>query len=231
MALIGVKPCQYRADSVSYWYMTTPTRADTLERLTEVAGYQEGFFSAAQASAAGVDRYRLRRLADAGLVERDEKGIYRFTTHVPTDRAELWRAVIWPTVGRNPKDGPLPIGVLSHGSALEIYNVSTINPSKIDITVPKSFRVRRDVPSIYRLHYADFERSDLDQRDGLPVTSFYRTLIDLIVDGLDTQFVDEALANTATLLTPSQRDTLKALRSLDRRALDVVLRKLNTSRT
>ena len=202
-----------------------PTRASLIARLTDTAGYQEGFFSAAQAAAAGIDRYRLRRLVNAGLVERDVKGVYRFANYAPTERAELWRATLWPSVSRSTKKGQLPLGVLSHGSALELYNVTTINPNKIEVTIPKSFRVRREIPKLYRLHRADLNRDEIDRREGLPVTTLYRTLLDLITERREHQFVDEALANHG-ILTESQRQRLLALRALDEDVIENVLLKM-----
>lgn len=194
--------------------MAVPSRPVVLEELGRIASLQEGFFSAAQAQQAGIPGKRLARMVASGILDRDERGIYRFASYPDTENGELWRAVLWPGVSRSTKINELGKGVLSHGTALDLWNVSTINPSKIDITLPKSYRVRRTVPSVYRVHRADLAKSEITFIRGLPVTTLYRTLLDLIIDGQDRQFVDEAL-NNATMLSESDRAKLKALRAVD----------------
>jgi predicted transcriptional regulator of viral defense system len=109
---------------------------------------------------------------------------------------------------------PLGKGVLSYGTALDLWNVSTINPATIDITLPKSYRLRRVIPSIYRVHRADLAENEVTFIRALPVTTLYRTLLDLILAGRDQQFVDEALQNTS-MLSESDRTQLKALRIIN----------------
>lgn len=188
-------------------------RRNDLATLGDIAEGQEGYFAAAQAGAAGIDRHRLQRLARQGIIERDFRGIYRFPTYPLGDRAELWRAALWPSLGRRDV-----VGTLSHGTALSLYDVSTINPSRIDITIPRSVRLRRKVPKPYRLHFRDFEPSETTKLNGLPVTTLFRTLFDLMLDSSESQFVGEALENATQkgLLTSTEAKRLKALRGLDR---------------
>ena len=206
--------------------MATLSRATVLEEIGQIASLQEGFLSAAQAQQVGVPRKRLARLVASGILERDERGIYRFASYPDTERAELWRAVLWPTVERSTKMSALGKAVLSHGTALDLWNVSTINPATIDITLPKSYRLRRTVPSIYRIHRADLADNEITFIGGLPVTTLYRTLLDLIIDARDQQFVDEALNNTA-MLSESDRAQLKALRIVEPSRLKAISRRIS----
>jgi len=151
-------------------------------------------------------------MVTSGILERDKRGIYRFASYPDSEFAELWRAVLWPNVSRSTKINELGKGVLSYATALDLWNVSTINPSKIDITLPKKYRLRRTVPSVYRIHRADLVPKEVTFIRGLPVTTLYRTLLDLICDGREQQFVDEVLERT-DLLPESDRRQLKALRS------------------
>jgi hypothetical protein len=52
-----------------------PGSKDDLAALGETAERQEGYFSAAQAALAAVDRHRLQRLTGQGIIERDKRGI------------------------------------------------------------------------------------------------------------------------------------------------------------
>lgn len=187
-------------------------RRDDLARLGDIADGQEGYFSATQAADVGVDRHRLQRLAAQGIIERDARGIYRFPAYPIGDRAELWRASLWPSVGRADI-----LGTLSHGTALSMYDVSTINPSVVDITLPRSVRIRRAIPKTYRIHFRDFERGETTKIQGLPVTTLFRTLLDLILDSSEPQFVGEALEDAAKkgLLTSTEVKRLRALRDVD----------------
>jgi|SRR5579872_6274338 len=195
--------------------MQKPQRAARLDKLADIASIQEGFFSAVQAAEKGVDRFALQRLVQAGLLARGPRAVYRFASYPPTDRGELWEATLWPSVGKIQRDNRRLFGVLSHGSALELHAVSTINPSTIDLTLPRYYRVRRAAPSLYRLHFADLPPTDVVKTEqGLPITTLYRTLLDLIAERSQLQFVDEALERAKTL-TGSEIQKLRALRTLD----------------
>lgn len=92
---------------------------------------------------------------------------------------------------------------------------STVNPSAVHITVPRRLRLRRDAPHGVRIHRRDYESSDLTTVSGLPVTTLYRTLVDVIMDGNSLQFVDEVLkeSRTEALLTSTERRNVAAFRS------------------
>lgn len=186
------------------------TRKSDLEALGDIAELQEGYFSAADAALVGIDRHRLQRLVGQGIIKRDERGIYRLARYPHGDRAELWRAVLWPS-----RRGGI-LGTLSHGTALSLYEVSTINPSQIDIILPRALRIRRAIPREYRLRSGDYADSDMTRLFGLPVTTLYRTIFDLIVDSSESQFVAEALDNGQRrgVLTTKETQRLRALREL-----------------
>jgi predicted transcriptional regulator of viral defense system len=192
--------------------MAKRTAPDAIEALTELARAQDGLFSASQATAKGVDRHQLQRLVNQRLLERDQRGLYRLTPFPESEHAELWRAVLWPAIQR--AETP---AVLSDGTALSLYEVSTNNPSTIDITVPRRLRLRRDPPPGIRIRRRDYEDSDLTTVSGLPVTTLYRTLVDLIMDAAGLQFVDEALKDprARALLTSKELRNVGALRGMD----------------
>jgi predicted transcriptional regulator of viral defense system len=196
-------------------------RRDDLASLGEIAEGQEGYFSAAQAANAGIDRHRLQRLTAQGIIERDSRGTYRFPLFPIGDRAELWRAVLWPSLGRGDV-----LGTLSHGTALSLYDVSTINPSRIDITLPRSLRLRREVPRAYRVHFRDYDATETAKLNGLPATTLFRTLLDLILDSSESQFVSEALdsASKKGLLTSLEVNRLRAVQAVDPQLMARIIR-------
>jgi predicted transcriptional regulator of viral defense system len=188
---------------------------DALDVVVELAGSQDGFFTASQVAGSGVDRRQLQRLIGQGLLDRESRGLFRLRTSNEGDRAELWRAVLWPAVQRADN----PNAVLSDGTALSLYEITTINPSVIDVTVPKATRLRRDVPTAVRIHQRDYGAEDMTRVHGLPATTLFRTLVDLIEAGRSLQFVDEALENVLThaKLTTKDATALQSFRALDPR--------------
>ncbi len=194
-------------------------RRDVVAALSDLGSSQAGYFLASQAAAAGIDRFKLQRLERQGLLERDSRGLYRLASYPLTDDAELWQAVLWPGLRDNATQA-----ALSDDTALSLYDVSTINPVGVDITVPKGVRIRRGKPRVYRVRYRDYKATDLTKVRGLPTTTLARALLDLIVDQRALQFVDEALelAPGRGLLTTREATTLRALRTGDRGLLDAL---------
>ena len=185
--------------------------------LSEVGNLQSGYFVTGQAAGAGIDRHQLQRLVSQGLLEREGRGLYRIALFPENERAELWRAVLWPLVQRNGARG-----VVSDGTALDLYAVSTINPPHVDITVPRQTRLRRERPPGIRVRYRNYGPADVTTVEGLPVTTLYRTLLDLIMDGRELQFVDESLERSVGTLTRAELRNLRALRQLDSTVLNQV---------
>jgi len=67
-----------------------------------------------------------------------------------------------------------PDALLSHASAAWLWGLYRYPPTTIDVTAPTRRR-RRDGP---RLHHAKLVAADRDEREGIPVTSVARTLLD-----------------------------------------------------
>jgi predicted transcriptional regulator of viral defense system len=197
-------------------------RADLYSKLADLGSSQGGYLLASQAASLGVDRFRLGRLEGQGVLERDSRGLYRLVAHPVGDDSELWAAVLWAGLR-----GAEPGTTLSDDTALSLYDVSTISPSRIDVTVPKRARLRRSsVPPRYRLRYRDYAPSDITRARGLPTTTLARTLLDLLLEKRALQFVDEALENAPKrgLLTKREADTLRALRHGEPALIDAVRR-------
>jgi predicted transcriptional regulator of viral defense system len=64
--------------------------------------------------------------------------------------------------------------VISHESALAIYGLSDASPAKVHVTLSTGLRIRRAVPKRLALHYADLKPKDVQQVDGVPVTTAAR---------------------------------------------------------
>jgi predicted transcriptional regulator of viral defense system len=136
-----------------------------LYRLSE---QQAGYFTTAQASAAGFTRPLLAFHARSGKFQRVKHGIYRLAHFPDMPHADLIVAFL--EVGSR--------AVMSHESALTLYDLSDILPGSIHLTVPRTSSRRH---SALRLHTSRIARDEVTQRAGLPVTTVPRTIADLIV--------------------------------------------------
>jgi predicted transcriptional regulator of viral defense system len=157
-----------------YWYLFGMAKDSTLERLYDLAEGQDGYFTMPQALRAGIDRNAVVKAAHRGRVERISQGVYRFGRFpVLSERTHLWESVLWPQA-RGPVEA-----ALSHETALTLLGLSDVNPSQVHITVPRSFRLRREAPPWLVIHRADLGEAELDYIDGLPTTAAVRTLRDI----------------------------------------------------
>jgi hypothetical protein len=143
-------------------------------RLFEVAEQQQGFFTTKQAKAAGFAENTHPYHVRVGNWSREHRGIYRLTLFPTTDRPEL---VLW-----------------SHHTALGLYDLSDLNPSKLHMTVPMDFRRNSEIPGILVLHYADLPESDVQTAQGFKFTRPLRAILDLIEAGtVERNFIRQAL--------------------------------------
>ena len=158
--------------------------------LYELAEDQAGYFTAAQARAAGLHQVRLVQLAQQGDVERVSRGVYRFTRFPVSRLGHYMEAVLWPQVRR-----PEIVGVVSHQSALALHELSDVSPARVHVTVPAAVRIRRDVPKGLVIHYADLTQKDVERVEGVPVTTPARSIRDAHASDLGNALVAQAIAD------------------------------------
>ena len=100
--------------------------------------------TAAQARSLGI-KDSSWRVSPSGKLQRVARGVYRIP-YFPSDRLGQYReAILWARAD----NGPEKIA-LSHETALAVYGISDANPPRVQITVPKSARLRRRHPSGWR---------------------------------------------------------------------------------
>ena len=156
---------------------------DSLYRLAES---QAGYFTAQQALAAGMDRSTLRHHArQGGRYERVRRGLYRLR-HFPSSPQEhvvaAWLAL---------RNGP---AVVSHESALELYELSDVIPKAVHITLPRAKRGQRARPGV-RFHTVEHPPSSAEIRRvaGVPVTDPERTIVDSLEAGTQPEQIELAV--------------------------------------
>ena len=156
---------------------------DGLYRLAES---QAGYFTATQAVAVGMDRSTLRHHArPGGRYERPRRGLYRLR-HFPTSPHEH---VVAAWLGVREAGG-----VVSHESALELYELSDVIPDAVHLSLPRSKRGTRPRDGV-RLHTTDHpaDSSEIRQIVGVPVTSPERTIVDALDAGTQPEQIEMAL--------------------------------------
>ena len=176
------------------------------QKLYKIAEGQLGYFTAAQAKAAGVLQVRLVQLHKSGDVERVSRGVYRLARYPVSPLGQYMEAALWPQVRR-----PGERGVISHASALALYGLSDASPAKVHVTLPADARVRRAVPRHVVVHYADLPLDDMQEVEGIPVTTPERTIRDVDADHLGPALVGQAIEDGRRTghLTLDQADRLE----------------------
>ncbi len=162
-------------------------------RLNEVAQSQQGFFTTKQAIRAGFGEKTHSYHVNARNWIREHRGIYRLADFPMFEHPDLMRWYLW-----SQNRGEVPEGTYSHQTALSLYELSDLMPSKLHMTVPKAFRRMSEIPAILVLHRAQLDPHDVQEIHGVRVTRPLRTVVDLLrtghVDrGLLKQAVNEAI--------------------------------------
>jgi predicted transcriptional regulator of viral defense system len=145
------------------------------DRLYSLAESQGGHFTAADAKAVGygypLQHFHVRR----GRWIRVDRGTYRLK-HFPSGAHEdLIRWWLWSRKR----------GVISHESAAAVYEIGDLLPTAAHLTVPPTFRKRLTAGVV--LHRASLQSGDVEVRDGIPLTTPLRTVLDLAKARLDPE--------------------------------------------
>lgn len=166
-------------------------RAQTApDALFEITEQQQGYFTAKQAAEAGYQLGSQAHHAKSGNWVRVERGIYRLARFPQSDEEQL---VIYSLWSRN-RAGE-PEGVYSHQTALSIHELSDVNPARLHMTIPITFRRRAKTPKILVLHRAGLDESEVEQRQGFAVTRPLRSIADLAAtESVSQDIIAQALA-------------------------------------
>jgi len=77
--------------------------------------------------------------------------------------------------------------------ALDLHDLCDINPAHVHVTVPASYRLRRDMPAMYRHHRRDLVPGDITRHEGIPIVSVKRAILDGIESGVGGYLIDQAV--------------------------------------
>lgn len=157
--------------------------------LFEIVEAQQGYFTAKQAADAGYQLGSQAHHVKSGNWRRVERGIYRLARFPHSDEEQLVIYALW---SRN-RAGQ-PEGVYSHQTALSIHELSDVNPAKLHMTVPVTFRRQAGIPKALVLHRAKLEAREVEQRQGFAVTRAIRAVADVAAaDSVSRDIIEQAL--------------------------------------
>lgn len=150
----------------------------------EVAAESFGYIKVEQAREVDVSPKTLHMMTKRGTLEHVSTGLYRVVALPPSAHSEYMEASLWPRGAQ---------GVVSHDSALVLHELSDVNPAKIHITLPTGYRITRPVPPVYAIHGADLGDHDIEQVNGIPVTTPARTIMDCCRAHLGPALIRQAI--------------------------------------
>ena len=159
------------------------------EVLYQVVEGQQGLFTARQAVQAGYDERNHPYHVKSENWIKEHRGIYRLKKfpYSPDSQLSLWS--LWSCN----KKGEIQ-GVYSHETALQVYNLSDLSPSKLHITVPINFRRGSPIPDILVLYKATLKSSEWRTIADYRVTTPIRTLSDIFHSGnISKDFIDQII--------------------------------------
>jgi predicted transcriptional regulator of viral defense system len=162
----------------------TVTGREALDHLAESAGPRDGYFTRADARAAGAGEAILEALLDEHAIETISTDVYHLVQFPRTDREEL--ITLWLQTDRQ--------GVFSHETALLLHELSDILPRRQHIMVPPGFDVgARQFDASVELLRGDVADAEKCWIGPVPYTSALRTLRDCIDIGVSPDLIEQAI--------------------------------------
>lgn len=155
--------------------------SDRWDQLQELASSQEGLFHVRDAREFGISD---STLSLSKRVERhpDFRGVHRFR-YASSGRWNMHTAAfIWSR----------GTGVISHGSALEIWELSDWLPRRVDMTLPLSWK-ERIIPPQVQPHFADLPDEDTQWFESFRITTARRSVDDFIALGIRPDLARQAV--------------------------------------
>jgi predicted transcriptional regulator of viral defense system len=150
-----------------------------LRGLEAIALRRGGYFDRGDALAHGLNDQLLQHHFRTGRFKRIYPGVYRLGVAPRAPHDELLLAWVWTNYR----------GAISHDSALALYRLSDLLPSKVHLTVPVEFR-RATGP--YIIHRVPLPEADRTTYEGVATTTAARAIVDAAADGADPEQIARA---------------------------------------
>ena len=122
--------------------------------------------------------------------------------------------MLWAKASQGPEDI-----ALSHETALLLYGISDVNPSRVNLTVPTSARLRRKCPEWVAIHKANLSLEELGEHEGLPVTTVSRSIMDVLLATHRTDVARQSVSNAVREGLLNRAESRSLRRSISRSIL------------
>lgn len=157
---------------------------DRFAELAEIAVDKHGLFELEDSRAVGYADNTIAQMARRGVLERVSHGTYRIPFLSGGRLSAYMEATLWPSGVR---------GVLSRDTALDLWDVSDVNPDKIHITVPRAHRPQRQLPAAYVIHREDLLDTEITALEGVSVVTLERAVRQCAAAHLAPDLLEQAV--------------------------------------
>lgn len=143
----------------------------------------------------------LQMLVHRGTLDRLAHGVYRFPKYPVGEHFQKMLAVLWTRV---------PEVALSHETALDLYGISDVNPSRIHVTVAKRRRFRRADGQEYVVHFEDLDPGQIGWWNEIPTVKPATAIAQCISHGTPIYLLRQAIerGHSQGYLKTDERDAL-----------------------
>lgn len=197
-------------------------RLERQTRLYALADTQAGYFTAHQALQLGYAYQYQQHHRETGAWLEIDRGLFRLRDYPHADHEDLARLTLW-----SHNRAGIAQAVVSHETALEVYELSDLMPDRKHLSVPPGFR--KAAPSGVILHHSRLEPADVEARNGYCITTPLRTLLDLAKGTLSPEHLEAAtqqalerglirkrrLLETINALSPNDTARVRLSRALE----------------
>lgn len=174
---------------------------NVVAQLGDLPAGQHGYFTRAQAAAAGIPDFDLTRAAQRRFIDRVGHGVYRVVGAGHDPLAELRVAWLRLDLARTPRQRlTRPTVWVAHQSAAKVHGFGVFTTE--DHTFISTRRIQPSAGTTVSRRSQGLDRSDWEARDGFAVTTVPRTAADLLAARVDGghvgRFIGDAIAAGAT---------------------------------
>jgi predicted transcriptional regulator of viral defense system len=182
--------------------------------LVRLASDRQGIFTASGARRIGITSGSLAYHASTGAIERIGHGVYRLVGIPPSAREPLIAAAA--ALGKD--------AVVTHESALQLYGVCDVAPSRLHFTVPRARRYVTAPADDVEMHTSTHPHApgDVVQHDGFRATSLARSIVDAARTQTAPEQIVMAVRESLRRGLVTERELERATRGAPKRVRDLI---------
>jgi len=177
------------------------------EELSLVAGENEGYLRTEDMTRRNVPASWLSLLASQGRLERVGHGLYRVPGWPVSRFTAYTEAVLW--ANRR--------AVIAGEAALDVWQLSDVNPRKIDLVLDPKYKPRKAGGERYRLSQRSLADDEITEFHGIPVLTPHAAIKDATKRGIASKLIVKAIEVAQAQELVTKREAARLLVGLDGR--------------